>query len=390
MKFTTLIVLILGQYGYCDILWTISDLELLCKEVLTSKFQKTALDALRQFWYNEPYLAKENDMESFEPKKLALVRILQILQQESDCDHPIKHEEIVRKLERRYGIVVERKAIGRNLSLLKEAGFEIETTKKGSYLASRLFEDSELRLLSDSVLASRHITAKHSRELIEKLATLSNKYFKPHVKNVFSVNDWNKSENVALFYNVDVVDEAIDKNCKIKFDYNKYGTDKKLHRSATHVASPYQMIVHNQHYFLMAYQEKWQHIRYFRLDRITNIQLLDETATSIRTLDGYKNGIDYKRFSSALPYMFSDEPEQITFSVSGEWMIDQIVDWFGYDFKIEEVDEKLIIKLKASPNAMEYWAMQYLNHVEVLSPASLRDRIAQNISTANEKYNKKY
>ena len=97
-------------------------------------------------------------MDSFEPKKLALIRILQILECYTDSEHPLKHEEIVKKLENDYGITVERKAIGRNISLLQEAGYDIETTKKGSYLNSRLFEDSELRLLSDGVLASQHIT----------------------------------------------------------------------------------------------------------------------------------------------------------------------------------------------------------------------------------------
>ncbi|MCH5316238.1 MAG: WYL domain-containing protein [Eubacterium sp.] len=325
-------------------------------------------------------------MDSFEPKKLALIRILHILEAYSDCDHPLTHDEIVKRLDALYGITVERKAIGRNISLLQEAGYDIETTKKGSYLNSRLFEDSELRLLSDGVLASQHVTAKHSKELIEKLATLSNRYFKSHIKNVHSINDWSKSENVALFYNIDIIDEAISKSRKIKFDYNKYGLDKKLHRSAIHVVSPYQMILHNQRYFLMAYQEKWQHMSFYRLDRITNIELLDDAATDLRSVDGYQNGIDYKRFSSALPYMFSDEPEKITFAIDGEWMIDQVVDWFGYDFKTEQKNDKIIVKVKASPYAMEYWAMQYLNSVEILSPASLREQIATNIINANKKY----
>ena len=325
-------------------------------------------------------------MDSFEPKKLALLRILQILEQYTDSDHPLKHDDIVNKLYSLYSITVERKAIGRNISLLQDAGYDIETTKKGSYLNSRLFEDSELRLLSDSILASQHITVSHSKDLIEKIASLSNKYFKSHIKNIYSVNDWNKSENVALFYNVEIIDEAIIHSRKIKFEYNKYGADKKLHRSARHIASPYQMILHNQRYFLMAYHEKWQHISYFRLDRITNIELLDETATDLRSIDGYKNGIDYKRFSSALPYMFSDEPEPIVFSIDGEWMIDQIVDWFGYDFKTEDTNGKIIVTVKASPYAMEYWAMQYLNYVEILSPLSLRERITKNVKAASEKY----
>lgn len=235
-------------------------------------------------------------------------------------------------------------------------------------------------------MASRHITAKHSKELIEKIASLSNKYFKSHIKNVYSVNDWNKSENVALFYNIEIIDEAITKKCKIQFDYNKYGIDKKLHRAKWHIVSPYQMILHNQRYFLMAYQEKWRHVNYYRLDRITNIALIGDVATDIRTVDGFQNGIDYKRFSSSLPYMFSDEPKTISFSIDGEWMIDQIIDWFGFDFKTENKDGKIIVTVKASPSAMEYWAMQYLNNVEILSPTSLREQIVTNLHSAVNKY----
>ena len=76
-------------------------------------------------------------MNSLEPKKLALLRILQILEEYSDYDHPLKQEEICERLDKEYGIVIERKAIGRNLSLLKEAGYDIESDRRGSYLAER-------------------------------------------------------------------------------------------------------------------------------------------------------------------------------------------------------------------------------------------------------------
>ena len=81
-------------------------------------------------------------MESLEPKKLALIRIWQILKDYSDYGHPLTQEDIAVKLENEYGIVIERKAISRNLSLLKEAGIDIESRKAGSYLECRDFEDS--------------------------------------------------------------------------------------------------------------------------------------------------------------------------------------------------------------------------------------------------------
>ena len=287
-----------------------------------------------------------------------------------------------------YGITIERKAISRNISLLNEVGYEIETTKRGSYLAQRTFEDSELKLLIDGVLSSKYITPKQSKELIEKLCAQSNKYFKKIVKNIYSVGDWNKTENVAVFYNVDVIDEGIEREKQIRFGYNKYGADKKMHRSAIHTVSPYQMILHNQRYYLMGYNEKFGHIQYFRMDRITDIELLDKNRTPLKSIKGYENGIDYKRFSSSMPYMYFDDPVTIEF-IAENWVIDQIIDWFGKDINIfQQADGRFLIRLKASVNAMEYWGMQYLNAVEILTPTSLRERIKKNVQLATEKYNK--
>ena len=69
-------------------------------------------------------------------------------------------------------------------------------------------------------------------------------------------------------------------------------------------------------------------------------------------------------------------------------MIDQIVDWFGYDFSTDNKDGKLIVTVNASPYAMEYWAMQYLNYVEIISPSSLREQIITNLKNASSKYTK--
>lgn len=324
-------------------------------------------------------------MNSLEPKKLALLRILQILEQYSDIDHPLKQEDIARYLDRDFGIVIERKAIGRNILLLKDAGYDILSDRRGCYLVSREFEDSELRLLIDGVLASKHITAKHSKELIEKLCSLSNKYFRSHVKNIWSVNEWSKTDNQALFYNIEIVDAAIEQGKQIAFCYNKYGADKKLHKTSDQRVTPYQMILRNQRYYLIACNEKWKNLGHYRLDRITDIRLTDEPATPLRSLPGHESGIDYKEYATSLPYMFTDKPERVEF-LADPAIIDQIVDWFGDNARIEQSGDKLKVSVKVSPMAMEYWAMQYLNFVEILSPISLRSRITANLEAARGKY----
>ncbi len=326
-------------------------------------------------------------MDSLEPKKLALIRIWQILKKYSDYDHPLTQEDIAAYLENEYGIVIERKAISRNISLLKEAGADIASKRTGSYLESREFEDAELRLLIDGVLSSKHITAKHSSDLIERLCGLSNKYFRSHVKNIYSVNDWGKTDNQALFYNIELVDSAIEAGKQIQYDYNKFGADKKLHKSSFQRVSPYQMILHNQHYYLMAYSDYWGNIVFHRLDKITNMSFYDKPAKPIREIPGYESGIDYKKISSSMPYMFTDEPEKIEF-IADDWMSDQVIDWFGKSISITELKDqkKIRVTLIASPYAMEHWAMQYINYVEIISPVHLRKSIYETLKKCTDKY----
>ena len=323
---------------------------------------------------------------ALEPKKLALLRIWQILKGYSDYDHPLTQEQLAEKLVNDYDIEIERKAIGRNIALLKDAGIDIQQKRDGSYIESREFDDSELRLLIDGVLSSKHISAKYSKDLIDKLCGLSNIYFRSHVKHVFSFNDWNKTENKALFFNIELIDAAIDEKKQIKFDYNKYGADKKLHRSSTQYVSPYQMILHNQRYYLMAFSEFWKNITFYRLDHITNMTITDRKATPLRSLEGYKNGIDYKKLSSSMPYLFPGEVKPVEFKADAG-IVDDIVEWFGKDAAIlDNGDGTVNVSVTASLGAMEHWAMQYINYVEVLKPKELRESVKKNLQSAGEKY----
>lgn len=327
-------------------------------------------------------------MSSAEPKKLALIRIWQILKEHSDYDHPVTQEDIVKHLEKDYGIALERKAVGRNISLLREAGIEIETRRSGSYIGCREFEDSELHMLIDGVLSSKHISANHSKDLIERLCALSNRHFRSSVKHIYSVDDWGKTNNQELFINIEQIGVAIEEGYQIYYDYNKYGIDKKLHRTSKQYVSPYQMILHNQRYYLMAFSAYWGNMVFHRLDRITNMSITDKMAKPIRTVPGYENGINYKELSSTMPYLYSDKPERIEF-IADKCIIDQIIDWFGHEVRIESWgsdENNVYVSVKASPKAMEHWAMQYINYVEITSPESLRERIRNVLKDAENKY----
>ena len=128
---------------------------------------------------------------------------------------------------------------------------------------------------------------------------------------------------------------------------------------------------------------------FHRLDRITNMRIYDKPITPLNTAEGYENGIDFKQIATMMPYMYTDKPERIEF-IADEYITDHIFDWFGKDIsvsKLKDQEGKIKISLVASPNAMEHWAMQYLNYVEVTSPQHLRERIYESLNNGIVKYN---
>ena len=114
-------------------------------------------------------------MYTIQPKKMLILNILEILRKYTDEDHRLSQKEIVDILRTEYTMIVDRKAIKRNIMNLIDFGYDIEysesvrmvpNAKTGeleeSYILSdfylvRDFTAGELRLLIDSLLFSKHI-----------------------------------------------------------------------------------------------------------------------------------------------------------------------------------------------------------------------------------------
>ena len=89
--------------------------------------------------------------------------------------------------------------------------------------------------------------------------------------------------------------------------------------------------------------------------------------------------------------MYSDTPVPVTFKADAG-IVDQIVDWFGDDvlFKQSKTEKDVVTAtVVTSPTAMEYWAKQYLDKVEVTAPRSLKKRIKESLEAGLDKYSSK-
>ena len=339
-------------------------------------------------------------MYTIPPKKMVVINILDILKKYSDMDHRLTQAQIMDILKKEYYMDVDRRTVKRNLMNLVDFDFGIDYTEilkkneKGEdvpictdWYITRDFDDSELRLLIDSVLFSKHIPRTQCRKLIEKLKGLSNIYFDKKVGHICGLPEYSP-ENKELFYTIDILDEAISKGKKVSFVYNAYGADKKLHpkREREYIINPYQMVATNGRYYLICNYDKYDTLSNYRIDRITGIKILDEKRKPVKELQ--EGEINLPKHMAEHLYMFAGESIRAKFKAKN-YIIDQVIDWFGTEPRMTEInDEECIIEVNVNKEAFFCWAMQYGLHVEVLEPIDMRNRIADAAKQLSEKYNK--
>ena len=324
-------------------------------------------------------------------KKLLILMILDVLQRSSDENHHLTQQEILRLLETEYGMVCDRRSVKANVLDLIDMGYDINMDD-GYYLASRDFDDAELRMLIDSVLFSRHISLTQGKRLIEKLEKQSNKYFKAKVSHVRALPDLNRTENKQVMIVLDTLNDAIDQGKKVRFMYNSFGTDFKLHprKEEKYLINPYQMVANNGRYYLIGNVDKYSDINHYRIDRITNIEMTDLPVKPKKEVEGFESGLNLPKHMAEHIYMFCGESVFVRLKTTSDIM-DDLIDWFGKSFRIIEENKKtneIIISLKCNYNAMFYWALQYGAYVEVIAPDELRKELAETIADMNKKYNK--
>ena len=311
-------------------------------------------------------------------KKMLNMLILDILREYSDSDHRLLQQDIIDLLDTNYGISCERRAIKNNITSLQEMGYDI-VADKGYYLKTREFTDAELRLMIDSIFSSGAITDKEAHQLVKKLEKFTNKYFKAHVSHIHSSSSGRNAENLKVMDSIATIDAAISKGKKISFSYLQYGTDLKLHpkRNIRYVVSPYQMISNKGKYYLIGNYDAYDDISHYRLDRITDVEILRDARKPMRSIKGLENGLNIAKHIAEHVYMFSGESEHVKLRVN-ENLMDTLVDNFGKEIRVKYgEDNDIIVDFKCNLDACFYWVMQYGQNAEVLEPESMRERIKE-------------
>lgn len=302
--------------------------------------------------------------------KMRTLLIMQTLLSKSDENHRIGIDEIIKVLNNN-GISGERKSIYDDIETLKAFGLDILYDKEkpsGYYIGNRDFELPELKLLVDAVQSSKFITVKKSQELIRKLEYLTSSGEAKKLHRQVYVANRVKTFNEGIYYNVDAINEAMQYNSRISFDYLKWNTKKELvlrNEGGRIEVSPWSLTWDDENYYLLAYEEETGIVKHYRVDKIKGIELLNEPRNGQKE---FKN-FDITRFAKRTFGMFGGELEHVILECDND-LIGVILDRFGTDVIIVNVDkDHFQVRHEVAVSGQFYgWLVGLGPSVRIISP----------------------
>lgn len=325
-------------------------------------------------------------MPSSSNKKLSILYTLQVLRDYSDENHLLSQNDIVIKINNIYGMTCERKSIATNIDSLIDFGYDIVKTNAGSYLASREFEPSEIRFLVDAVFSSKSINSKQSRELAKKLSEFLSVYQRKQYKYVYKTDELNRTDSKELFYNVDIINEAIENNKQIEFDYIRNGYKSNNTKKHPYIVNPYCLINNQGKYFLVCNYDYFDEIGNYKLERIHNIKILDTPIKPVTQVKGFENGLDIAKYANENIYMFATKTINATVKIHREEAANYVEEWFGKNANLYEKENSIFADITANETSLIYWCLQYGEDIELLSPKDTRDKIKEIVKQINKRY----
>lgn len=220
-------------------------------------------------------------------------------------------------------------------------------------------------------------------------------------KSIIDMKPYSYDDEIDVMGNVLAIQKAIDSQKKIQFKLGVYqyveGTIQLRISDKKREVSPYQIMMSNERYYLMAggrlqRKKKQDNFLFYRIDLMDKIKILDERIDN-SSCQEWKNPA---KFMTANPYFFSGKRENIIIGFE-ENQITQVVDWFGteenglykikkeYQYTDAKNESVKMLELEFSEvnvMAFSFWVMQYMDCIEVIEGNLLKQILKERMNSA--------
>lgn len=342
-------------------------------------------------------------------QKLKPYLVLQYLLRQSDENHVISAENIVGYLQETCGIYAERRSIYRDIEEINKAMLIVEeeidvheaeeriaedeneklivydTHKKGFYVRQRHFDLNDIRLLAECVYSAKFIAEGQAKRLVDVVCDFVSENQAEKIRHNAFLTDRVKTINKSVLNNISTINEAMSKEIdgekhipeKITFKYLKYSIDNmgnqvERRQGAKYVVSPFQLLINDGNYYLLAYDDYAKDIRTYRVDRMKDVKGCKEPREGQEVFDK----IDLKSYTQRVFSMYGGEKKRVTLRFINP-LLDTAIERFGTKdvvyTKIDETHFSVTAQVEIS-NQFFGWILGFGNKVKLLSPDDVTDQ----------------
>ena len=274
-------------------------------------------------------------------QKMKMFYLVKILREETDDQHYLTMPEIISKLNA-YGVDASRKSVYLDIEELNQFGIEILKERVGPmtyyHCGVREFEVAELKFLVDAIQSSKFITARKTKELIRKLEILTSRHEAKHLSRQVFVAGRIKNMDESIYYAIDSDHTALNEGKMLQFRYFRW--DLSAEKEYRHDGKPYQispwgLCWDDENYYMIGYDDEAGKIKYYRVDKMTDILILEEKR---KGFDAFREQ-DRSLYTKKRFRMFDGVEQTVTLKCKNS-LSNVIVDQFGKGVKMRPADKE--------------------------------------------------
>lgn len=330
--------------------------------------------------------------------KIKLLEVMRILETETDPEHPLTVTKIVEKLKQK-GYPANRKSVYDDINVLNyfykpadktkraEAPF-IEKDEKtyGYYLDNRLFSETDLKLMVDTILSSKFLSEKKTLELIAALESLCSRHQAQCLKRQVIVSNRVKNMNINVHNNADHINAAIENNVCIRFKYFDYGMkmERILRKKGEwYEVSPLALVYSEDNYYLVGYVPAEEHMRNYRVDRMEKVCQTGKTRVGCERFTKEEQA----QYQKNTFKMYSGKVQEVTMRFRINAM-NAVVDKFGRQNFVKKMDDEhfeITVPVAVSPQFYG-WIFGLRGYVTIMAPKSVRDGFVKELEKIQKRY----
>lgn len=313
---------------------------------------------------------------------------MKLLTERTDEEHSVTVPEMISYLAEQ-GITAERKSIYDDIETLRLYGIDIEMHKgrhTGYYIANRLFELPELKLLVDSVQSAKFITLKKSNTLIKKIESFASRYEAQSLQRQVYVSGRVKTMNESVYYNIDKIHTAISENRQISFKYYEYNINKEKiyrHGGKRYTLSPLALICNNENYYLVAYDKAADMVKNYRVDKMETIEKIKAQREGLEKVHDF----DFAAYSKKMFSMFGGQEMQVKIRFANR-LAGVVIDRFGKDIMmIKDGNDNFTVTVPIFESPQFYgWLLSLGEDATLVEPKAAVDKMKSYIEGICRKY----